>query len=534
VLLPHLSGMVAEGVEADAGLVRLLVRPAAAEAACPRCGMLSGRVHSRYARRLRDVPAGGRDVVIWLAARRFFCLNPACAALTFAEQPEGLASRFARRTPLLAAWLAAAAAALCGRAGTRLAAALGTAPPSRQTMIRLVMALPERDLAAAPRVLGVDDFALRKGHVYGTVLVDMETGDVADLLPDREAGTLRQWLAGHPGAAVICRDRAGAYADGAAAGAPAAVQVADRWHLWHNLGEKTRETAAAHRASCLGPPPDSPAGPCGRQEQETREEQAGGPPAAAGNQGLAKRTRQRHADIHRLLAAGHSKTETARILGLSRPTVHKFAKAAAPAEITGPRTSILDPHKPYLAARWNDGIRDAAILHAEITQRGYTGSDQQVRRFIRPFRALPAGTAANAPPAVPSARQITTWLMTRPGNLAADDTAALNAVTTACPHLAALSDLIRRFAEMMTSRTGTQHLGTWLADATASDLAPLQTLANGIRNDHAAVLNALSQPYSSGKVEGTVNKIKMLKRQTYGRASFELLRKRVLLANQAP
>jgi transposase len=401
------------------------------------------------------------------------------------------------------------------------------------------MALPEEEPAAAPRVLGVDDFALRRGHVYGTVLIDLETGEVIDLLPDREAATLKEWLEGHPGAAVICRDRAGGYAEAARGGAPGAIQVADRWHLLHNLGEKTYAAAAAHRASCLGGCPDQPPRdgqqdrrqqqdqPKGQQGQEDRQ---GEQPSPARSPGLPERTRARHAEIHQLLDAGHTRAAAARILGLSAPTVATYAQAASPGEITAAaREQALDPWKPYLTARWNAGARDARALHAEIKARGYTGSGQQVRRFVRPFRDLPAGTPAQPPPAIPSARKITTWLMTSPGSLAPDDDAALAAVTAACPHLRQLQAAIRSFCDMLTGLTGRKDLDAWLAAADASGLDQLASFARGIRKDHDAVLNGLSLPHSSGKVEGTVNKIKMLKRQTYGRAGFALLRKRVLL-----
>jgi transposase len=523
LLLPHLAGVVTERAWEEAGRVFLLVRPAA-EAVCPGCGTLSRRVHGGYRRRLHDVPAGGRDVVVWLAARRFRCLDPDCPKVTFTGQVPGLARRYSRRTPVLEEALSAVAAVLAGRAGARLASALGIAAPSRHTMIRLVLALPDDELAAAPRVLGVDDFALRKGHVYGTVLIDVETGQVTDLLPDREAATLQKWLEDHPGAAVICRDRAGAYADGARGGAPDAIQVADRWHLLHNLCQKTYEAAAAHRASCLGAEEHQPAQQPGQEQQPEQS------PPAAGKPGLPGRTRARHAAVHQLLAAGHPKPAVARILGLSAPTVAKYAKAASPGQITpAARESALDPFKPYLITRWNAGTRDATALHAEITTRGYTGSDQPVRRFVQPFRDLP-GPAPQPPPAIPSARKITTWLMTSPGNLTSDNAAALAAVTTACPHLRHLQASIRSFCDMITGLTGTPNLSTWLDIAEASDLEQLASFARGIRKDHDAVLNGLTLHWSSGKVEGIVNKIKMIKRRTYGRASFGLLRKLVLHA----
>ncbi|MGH3236943.1 MAG: ISL3 family transposase [Streptosporangiaceae bacterium] len=555
MLFPHLAGLRVSRVEDTGDAVVIRASSRAESACCPRCGQESSRVHGGYWRVVADGAAGGRPVLIVLAVRRFRCGGAACPRATFVEQVDGLTERYRRRSVPLLEMLTGFGLELAGRAGARLAGVMGVAVhPS--TVLRLVTALPGPEVTTAPEILGVDDFALRKGQVYGTVLVDMSTGDTVDLLPDREAATVEAWLKAHPGAEVICRDRAGAYAEGARNGAPGAVQVADRWHLWHNLAEYADKTVARHRACLKTPDHGGEAGPPGatgaeaaRQEpggrepggQEASAGEAAAPagPALAGDlldacgreRRLVDRTRERYAQIRQRTGAGQSLGAISRAMGLDRSTVRRFARAASVDELlvkATSRESKLDEFKPYLHQQWNEGITDAAVLHAGLRERGWAGSVQTVRRYVAPFRQ--AAAAPPPAPAVPRTRQITRWLLSRPDHLRPGEQAQLDDIKQRCPHIGALAGHVTSFAEMMANRTGSRDLEPWLAAVEADDSQPeLRSFAAGIRNDLQAVINGLTLPYSSGKVEGTVNKIKMIKRQMYGRAGFALLRKRVLL-----
>ncbi|WP_371097663.1 ISL3 family transposase, partial [Streptomyces sanglieri] len=315
-----------EAATAAFGTVEVTARGRAAAATCPDCGHLSGRVHDSYRRRLKDLPLGGQSVVIRLTVRRFICDAGDCSRRTFAEPFAQLTRPYARFTTRLNHLLERVGLALAGRAGARLASQLGMSA-GRMTLLRRVVALPD-PLFSTPRVLGVDDFATRRGQIYSTVLTCGETHRVVDVLPTRTAGPLAAWLTAHPGVEIICRDRAGAYAEGARLGAPYALQVADRFHLWQGLGRAVETCVSAHR-KCLRPsmsdePPSSipQAAPMPL------------PPEPAGRR--AQRKKAAHALVHELLAQGRSRRAIARHLGWGLNTVLRYASAA----------------------RWQDTLRD--------------------------------------------------------------------------------------------------------------------------------------------------------------------------------
>ncbi|WP_405147677.1 ISL3 family transposase [Sphaerisporangium sp. NBC_01403] len=528
-MFPHLEDLCVDRVFVAGRSVRIQASTYVRQVPCSDCGVTSGRVHSRYQRSICDTAVAGRETLIHLRVRRFFCINTGCGKKTFAEQVPGLTVRHGRRSPGLGEVLQAVALALGGRAGARLAGRLAAAV-SPMTLLRLIRALPDPG-PGSPRVLGVDEFALRRGHSYATVLVDVETRRPIDILPDRSADSFATWLAAHPGIQVICRDRAGCYSQGATRGAPDAIQVADRWHLWHNLGQAVERTVAKHR-SCLHAAIHSSTSPAGEPGEPSPPMPPGQEPTLRTDR-WAVRARQRHTAVHDLLTQGHSLKAIARELQLARGTIRRFARAQSAEELlvnngTGRRPSQLAPYTTYLQQRWNAGCTDATQLWREIQALGYKGGYPCVRDHLRPWRS--ATSSPEPTPAPPRPRQVTAWIMTNPDNLNADDNSQLKAIFQHCPHLHATRAHVQAFAHMMTQRHG-DRLEQWMTAVDADDLPALHSFVLGLRRDLDAVTAGLTLPWSSGPVEGHVNRIKTLKRQGYGRANHDLLRKRILLAD---
>ena len=507
-------------------------------APCPTCGRRSRRVHSRYTRRITDEPLGERQVVVHLRVRRFMCRSTTCPRRTFAEQAPALAPRYARRSTLLTGTLQHIGVALGGRPGARLSGSLRR-PISRTTLLRLVRGLPLPEVPPV-RVLGVDDWARKRGCTYGTILIDQERHTVVDLLPDRSAAALATWLRDHPGVEIICRDRAGAYADGGRQGAPDAIQVADRWHIIVNLREAlerllTRKHAAVRAAAGDLVPepsaslptltePEEPAPPSrGRLTQVQREQQA-------------RRARRyaRYREVRALHQQGLSARQIAGTLGLARRTVHRFlhAESFPERQPRRPRPTLLTPYEPYLRERWAAGCQNAAELWREVRAQGFTGGYSGFAVRLAPWRQGDPAAHSAPPPRPPrfSVRQATWLLLSDPEALDPEERAYVAALSQRCPEAERARELARRFLTLVRERDHAA-LAPWVEQVEASDVPELRSFATGLRRDWAAVSAGLELSWSNGQTEGQVNRLKLLKRQMFGRAGFDLLRRRLLLAS---
>lgn len=476
---------------------------------CPACGAASRRVHSRYRRRIADLPLAGQSVKLTATVRRFRCDAVLCGRSIFTERfADGVLAPWARRTARLDGLVHHLGVALGGRPAARLAKRL-MLPVSNDTLLRVVR---RRGCpwAPPPKVIGIDDWAWRRNHRYGTIICDLERRRPISLLPDREAATAQAWLADQPQIAVIARDRGGAYSRAAAKALPSAIQVADRWHLMENASraflDAVRKSMRQIRRS-IGAMTINPelltAAERLQYEGYLRREDANAAILVLAKDGVAIKEIVRR--------TGHSRGLVRRILRGERSDVFRV------------RESSLETYLQWLDGQWAAGHHNGAALWRRLKKQGFRGSLRVVTEWAtrrRQSERIDAETLNR----VPSARTIARLMTTGRDTLSKAETVTVAAVETGVPMLVEAREIIDGFHAMIRRKAGAD-LNPWIERARASLVA---SFANGVARDIAAVRAAIVTSWSNGQTEGQITKLKLVKRQMYGRGKLDLLQARLI------
>ncbi len=526
-LLPTGEGFAIEKITSQAQAMLIHVKTTASEARCPGCGHLSQQIHSRYQRTLADLPWNRVAVRLRVQARKFVCERTDCPHRIFTEPLPDLAQRYARKTQRLQAALYLIGYALGGEAGARVAVGLGLSVSPDTLLARVRQASTAAADPASVQVLGVDDWAFRKGHRYGTILVDLQRHSPLALLPDREVASLTTWLHAHPSVRLLSRDRASNYAQAAQEGAPQAQQIADRWHLLHNgvqtLATLLNRQALVRReaAQAVQPAGDGRHAPTSNQRQK---------------QARYQRQQQQFAHLHTLLTQQPAlpEAELAEQVGISVAQLRRWHRLEClpPPRPEVRQPSMMDPFLPYLKQRWEQGERRLAPLLREIRQQGFAGTAALFYHVLRDWRQPLRAAAAKQRQWVPGPQAVAWWLLGPPGKLKPLEARFVTELHARSPAITTAVSVLRAWRRLVRQRD-LAGLDAWLEAAQASGVSEIQQLAEGLVQDRSAVRAALEHPYSNGQTEGQVNRLKLIKRSMYGRAKLDLLQARVLPMRQA-
>jgi len=523
--------------------ITLTLHTTSPTATCPCCGTVSKRVQSRYRRTLHDLPFSGRPVRLIVLVRRFFCKKSTCTQKIFAEQLPELCRPYAQRTKRLQEALCQLGLVIGGQVGARVGNELGISG-SRDTILRLVRksALPK---PSEPRVIGLDDWAWKRGQRYGTLICDLERGLPIDLLPDRAVETVSAWLQAHTHIDIVSRDGSKEYAAAILKGAPQATQVMDRWHITKHLAQCVEALLAGCRAE-VRQSGQAPTLPENAQEDvvislpssssQSKEEQV---------QQARRAERQDHYEqVVTLHKEGLNNQEIAQRMRLSVRTIGRWlVQGHAPGESQRrKRASRIDAYQTYLQQRWQQGCRNGIQLFQELQAQGFRGSQRGVYRYLATLgpSTSPRGSRGPRPSASSlatlgkptslehfSARHATWLFLRKLSDLDEKEQEELCLIREASPRAEAAYQLVTACMQMLREQTG-EHLEDWLDKVRQSQLVELEPFVAGIRRDRAAILAGLSLPWNNGPLEGQVNRLKLIKKSMYGRAKFDLLRLRVL------
>lgn len=541
IIFPDLSDVEVEGVEV-AEEITLTLRTMSATALCPSCETASSRIQSRYTRTLRDLPSVGRPIRLIMQVRRFFCKKSTCAQKIFVERLPDLCRPHAQRTTRLQEALRSLGLLTGGQAGADLGSELGISG-SRDTILRLVRQ-SEQSARQEPHVIGLDDWAWKRGLRYGTLICDLERGSPIDLLPDRTVETVSAWLQNHPNIEIVSRDGSSEYASARKYGAPQARQVSDRWHLTKNLAGcvsivLTQCLTEIRRAEQAG---------VSREEGEIPPYQEHSPTRTRAVQ-QAQQARQaerleRYETIITLRNQAMKFSDSALQVGMPERTIrHWLSDRGIPySGSRKPRPRLIDPYKTYLFSRWQQGCRNGTQLEKELRAKGYKGSGRALYRYLEtlePSGSPPRKYGSESAPrqeassiqlnplSALSAQQATWLFFRRSEDLKEDEQKKLQFLRQASPHIETTYQLVAKFLNMVREHAGEQ-LDTWLDEAEASHLKAFDSFVTGVQQDKDAVFSGLTLPWSNGPLEGNVNRLKLIKRSMYGRAELDLLKLRVI------
>ena len=556
-LLPAANCVAVESLKITPTRIEVELRCTVGSASCPICQTLSYRVHSRYVRVVRDLPWGATPMVLRFTTRRFFCNNTNCPRCIFAEELPGLARRRARGTPRLHETLVHIGLECGGEPGRRLCDELGI-QTSGDTILRRLRATPPTQ-GHAGRVIGVDDFAFRRGQLYGTIVVDHESGDVIDLLPDRTSASLEAWLATRPSAPiVVTRDRSGVYVKAITAAAPEAVQVADRWHLLANCREALvrvldrhhlpiTEAMAAAQSKRSGDIVPNAAPLALASIPSALLATPSLPPvevplSGSQQQSIDRRAKRlaRYELVLELNRQGLSQRAMGRQLRISHRQVLKLLNAGRfPERAKRSYAKQVDSYVQQLRTQWAAGVRTVCELATHIRTLGYTGGNDMVRRYVASWRTPEERLQLRGPK--PRPRLPTPPTLQRPSSdrlswlLLKDDIERrtgeldlLSELRRNCEPIRMASELARSFGEAVRGRD-VNALTVWTERALqTTSTKEMNGFAQGMVRNWPEVKAAIGMQWSNGRTEGHVNRLKLIKRKMYGRAKLDLLRIRVL------
>lgn len=513
------------GIHIDEGQIQLKLESLSDQANCPICKMESARIHSTYTRHPSDLAWAEYPVHLEIITKRYFCQNTDCPKRTFAERFPDYLAWYARRTDRVIQKQQRIGVNVCAIIAEKLLR-MEQIRISDTSINRLIRNLPEPD-AYPIRVLGVDDWAKRKRLRYGTILVDLERGQVVDLLQERTAEPLVKWLENHPGIEIITRDRSQTYAGAISRGAPNASQVADRWHLIKNASDALVKILQQEH-SLIKKQFDSEPKPAQRDDIQVSNERLESELTKA-----EQKRKQRMKMVGDLYLLGWSRKKIANKINIHPRTVRRYLRSPIPKRNRRQRSRTVDPYIPYLLRRWNEGCHNGSTLFIEIQKQGFRGQATMVRKFLQPFRKNLFNLEKDGNPSVstvfetPSSQTIAYWILKKPEDRKEEHEKIIEQIKSVLPKLALTITQARAFASMI-RKQHTDELDTWIKVVEQSSYRIWKNFATGIQKDKAAVQMSIISAWSNGPTEGHVNRLKCIKRQMYGRANDDLLRMRVL------